>query len=123
MSIFIHLPKIDPEWIAAKENNYYEVAWEEFRYTRKAHWGDAFADGYDALTDYQHEMWEPQYCSQVFTAIPNIVRAQMEEHDLMNEQITSDNVEAFNEASRNAVTSVADVIADTYFQLIGIERD
>ena len=121
-TIFVHLPYVDDEWAEASEQAYYEAGWNDFRHTAPSNYGDEYAEGYERLTAHQHRMWEPHYCTRVYNAIPDIVRNVMEDNGVFDVQITSDNVDAFNQASRDVCASVADVIADTYHELMGIER-
>ena len=121
-TIFVILPHVDTEWVEAKEGEYYVEAWNEFNATPKDNYGERFAEKFAELSDYQHQMWEPHYCTDVFRAIPNCVRHNMEEQGVFDCHVTDENVEAFNQASRDAITSIADVIADTYHTMMGIER-
>lgn len=122
-TIFVTLPHVDTEWVEAKEGEYYVCAMDEFRCTPKDYYGETFAEKYEALSDYQHQMWEPHHCTDVFRAIPNCVESCMEEHGVWNCRVGDANVEAFNQASRDAITGIADVIADTYHTMMGIERE
>ena len=122
MAIFITLPYVDENFVESHEQAYYEAAWDEFRHTPKTNWGQEFSDGYHALSDYDHQMWEPRYCSDVYKTIPTIVQDQMAEQGVWHDYVRTNNVDEFNQASRDTITCIAETIADTYHNMIGMER-